>query len=149
MMVFSMFMYILLFKRGRNNIYHLLLIGLILGTLFETAGKFMQVIIDPNEFSIIESHLFASFNKMNTDLLLVAGITLGLTFLIGARYIKYLDVIALGREHAVNMGLNYYKLVQVYMVVMSVTASLSSAHVGPSTSLAIRVTNITSHSPNI
>ena len=143
MLIFSMFMYILLFKRGRNNIYHLLLIGLILGTLFETVGKFMQVIIDPNEFNIIESHLFASFNKMNTDLLLVASITLIISFVIGARYIKYLDVIALGREHAINLGLNYYQLVQVYMILISVMVSVSTALVGPITFLGILVTNIT------
>lgn len=143
MMLFSMFMYLLLFKRGKNNIYHLLLIGLILGTLFETAGRFLQVIIDPNEFMIIEAHLFATFNKMNTDLLLVSAILLAITFIIGARYVKYLDVIALGREQSINLGLDYNKLVQIYMILISVMVAISTALVGPITFLGILVTNIT------
>lgn len=143
MMIFSLFMYILIFKRSKSNIYHLLLIGLILGTLFETSSRFLQVIIDPNEFSMVEAHLFASFNKMNTDLLAASAILLGVTFLIGAKYVKYLDVIALGREHAINLGLDYNKLVRIYMVLISVLVAVSTALVGPITFLGILVTNLT------
>ncbi|WP_166335522.1 iron chelate uptake ABC transporter family permease subunit [Sphingobacterium chungjuense] len=143
MMAFSFLMYILIFGKSKQNIYHLLLLGLVLGALFQTFGQFLQIVIDPNEFSVIQGFMFVSFNKINTDLLLIAGATLLGALLFGQRYLKYLDVIALGREHAVNLGLNYNKLVKIYMLLISLLVSVSTALVGPVTFLGILVTNLT------
>lgn len=143
MIGFSLFMYLLIFRSGRNNIYHLLLIGLILGTLFQTMSQFLQIIIDPNEFSMVESFMFASFNRMNSKLLTAASVILGITLLVGRYYTKYLDVIALGRDHAINLGLNYNRLIQIYMIIISVLVSVSTALVGPITFLGILVCNLT------
>lgn len=143
MMAFSFMMYVLIFGKSRQNIYHLLLLGLVLGALFQTVGQFLQIVIDPNEFSVVQSFMFVSFNKMNTNLLLIASVTLGATLLFAQRYLKYLDVIALGREHAVNLGLDYNKLVKIYMLVISLLVSVSTALVGPVTFLGILVTNLT------
>ncbi|PVH26084.1 iron chelate uptake ABC transporter family permease subunit [Sphingobacterium corticibacter] len=143
MMAFSFLMYVLIFGKSKQNIYHLLLLGLVLGALFQTFGQFLQIVIDPNEFSVIQGFMFVSFNKINTDLLLIAGVTLLGALLFGQRYLKYLDVIALGREHAVNLGLNYNKLVKIYMLLISLLVSVSTALVGPVTFLGILVTNLT------
>ncbi|MCL8000995.1 iron chelate uptake ABC transporter family permease subunit, partial [Brucella sp. 21LCYQ03] len=143
MMAFSFLMYVLIFGKGKQNIYHLLLLGLVLGALFQTFGQFLQIVIDPNEFSVIQGFMFVSFNKINTDLLLIAGATLLGALLFGQRYLKYLDVLALGREHAVNLGLNYHKLVKIYMLLISLLVSVSTALVGPVTFLGILVTNLT------
>src|SRR5699024_12475701 len=48
MVIFSLLFYRLLFKGENNNIYFLLLIGMILGTFFSSFTSFMQVLIDPN-----------------------------------------------------------------------------------------------------
>ncbi|MGJ1386937.1 iron chelate uptake ABC transporter family permease subunit [Sphingobacterium spiritivorum] len=143
MLFFSWVMYMLIFGKGKRNIYHLLLIGLILGTLFQTLSQFMQIVIDPNEFSVIEGYMFVSFNKMNSRLLLIASVVLLATLLWAQRYVKYLDVIALGREHAVNLGLDYNRLIKRYMLIISLLVSVSTALVGPVTFLGILVTNLT------
>src|SRR5690625_6400688 len=52
MMLFSLVLFRLLFKGEGNNIYFLLLVGMILGTFFSSFTSFMQVLIDPNEFNI-------------------------------------------------------------------------------------------------
>ena len=52
MVIFSLLFYRLLFKGENNNIYFLLLIGMILGTFFSSFTSFMQVLIDPNEFMV-------------------------------------------------------------------------------------------------
>ncbi len=142
MLIFSFILYFILFRKGKNNIYHLLLIGLVLGTLFGTLSQFIQIIIDPNEFSMLESSLFVSFNKMNESLLLIASIITIITVLFSQFYIKYLDVIALGREQAINLGLDYHRLIQIYMLIISVLVSVSTALVGPIAFLGIMVTNI-------
>lgn len=142
MMLFSFVMYFILFKKGKNNIYHLLLIGLVLGTLFGTLSQFIQIIIDPNEFSMIEAYMFVSFNKMNTSLLYIATIITLITLTIAQPFLKYLDVLALGRENAISLGLNYNRLIQIYMLIISVLVSVSTALVGPIAFLGIMVTNI-------
>src|SRR5690606_22623288 len=50
MVLFAAILYKLLFKREGQNVYFLLLVGIIFGTLFESLSSFMQVLIDPNEF---------------------------------------------------------------------------------------------------
>lgn len=143
MMLFAFLLFILIFKRGKSNMYFLLLIGLVLGTLFGTVSSFLQFVIDPNEFLIIEGQMFASFNKINTDLFWYALVFMILSFIIGFRQIKNLDIIALGKETAVNLGLDYDKTVKLYLFIIAVLVAVSTALVGPMTFLGILVTNLT------
>ena len=76
MLGFSVFMYLLIFGRQRKNIFYLLLMGMVMGTLFNTLSQFLHVVIDPNEFSIVQNFMFVSFAKMNVKLLGIAAITL-------------------------------------------------------------------------
>lgn len=143
MLLFSVVMYLVIFRKEKQNIFHLLLMGMVLGTLFLTISQFMQVVIDPNEFSIVQNFMFVSFTKMNTGLLAVASVTLIGSIIYVHRYLKYLDVIALGREHAINLGLDYNKLIRKFLLVISLLVSVSTALVGPITFLGILVTNLT------
>lgn len=143
MMLFAVLMYALIFRKGNQNMFFLLLIGLVLGTLFSTLSSFMQLVIDPNEFAIIEGMMFATFNKINLDLFWFAIAAIVITFLIGYRFIKYLDVIALGKNNAVSLGVNYDRVVQVFLLLISILVAVSTALVGPITFLGILVTNLT------
>jgi len=143
MMLFALLMYALIFKKGKQNMFFLLLIGLVLGTLLTTLSSFMQLIIDPNEFSIIEGMMFATFNKINLDLFWFAIGIIFFVFLIGYRFIKFLDVIALGKNNAINLGVNYNQVVQVFLLLISILVAVSTALVGPITFLGILVTNLT------
>ncbi len=51
---FSSLLYRFLFQKEKNNIMILLLVGLVLGTLFQSISSFMQMIIDSNEFLHIQ-----------------------------------------------------------------------------------------------
>ena len=143
MLGFSVMMYFLIFGKNKKNIFYLLLLGMVMGTLFQTLSQFIHVIIDPNEFSMVQNFMFVSFAKMNTKLLAIASITLLATLIYVQPYLKYLDVIALGREHAINLGLDYNKLIRNYMLIISLLVSVSTALVGPITFLGILVTNLT------
>lgn len=140
---FAVLIYLFVFRREKNNMYFLLLTGLILGTLFSTLSSFVQMLLDPNEFSLVEARIFASFNKMNTDLLAYAAGAAGLVLILAVRYHKYLDVLSLGREHAINLGVNYNRVVLVFLLMISVLVSVSTALVGPITFFGILVTNLT------
>lgn len=143
MMLFAVLMYTLIFRKGKQNMFFLLLIGLVLGTLFTTLSSFMQLVIDPNEFSIIEGLMIATFNRINLDLFWFALGAIFIVFLIGYRFIKYLDVIALGKNNAINLGVNYNRIVQLFLLLISILVAVSTALVGPITFLGILVTNLT------
>ncbi|RNB57161.1 iron ABC transporter permease [Brevibacillus gelatini] len=142
MVLFAGVLYKFLFKREGQNIYFLLLIGLIFGTLFGSLSTFMQVLIDPNEFQIVQDKMFASFNNVNTDLLIlsfVLVIAIGIYFW---RYTKYLDVLSLGRDQAINLGIPYDFVVKRFLIVIAILVSIATALVGPITFLGLLVANL-------
>ncbi|AKG03306.1 iron ABC transporter permease [Salimicrobium jeotgali] len=142
MVVFALLLFLFIFKREGKNIYFLLLVGIILGTFFSSVSDFLQVLIDPNEFLVVQDKMFASFNNANTELLLVGGILLLAATLYLFRYTKYLDVISLGEEEAVNLGVNYDAVVKRLLGVIAVYVSVATALVGPITFLGLIVANV-------
>ena len=142
MILFSGILYKILFRREGNNIYFLLLIGMIFGSLFSSMSSFMELLIDPNEFQFVSDKMFASFNNVNTDLLRIAIIAVGATLVYFAKYFKYLNVLALGREQAINLGVNYDFVVKRLLIVVAVLISVATALVGPITFLGLLVVNV-------
>ncbi len=143
MIGFAFLLYLLIYKRGKDNLYLLLLVGIILGTLFNSLSSFMQLLIDPNDYFIVQGKMFASFNKINRDLLWPSAIVLVLILIAGFRMTKYLDVLSLGRDQAINLGVNYNRVVQLFLVMIAILVSVSTALVGPITFLGLLVTNLT------
>lgn len=143
MILFSGVLYHVLFKREEQHIYLLLLIGLIFGTMFQSMTTFMQVLIDPNEFQVVQDRMFASFTNINTDILVLACIAVMLVLFYFARFVKYLDVLSLGREQAINLGVDYDYVVKRLLIVVAVLISVSTALVGPITFLGLLVVNVT------
>lgn len=142
MVLFSGVLYKLMFRREGQNIYFLLLVGLIMGTMFQSASSFMEVLIDPNEFLILQGKMFASFSNVSSDLLILSTVVLMLTTLYFMRFVKYLDVISLGKDEAINLGVDYDYVVKRLLVVISIYVSISTALVGPITFLGLLVANV-------
>lgn len=142
MILLSSLLYKLMFKKENSNILFLLLVGMIGGTLFSSLSSFMQMIIDPNEYLVLQNKLFASFNNVNVDILLISIILIILVIPFICDDIKYLDVINLGRDQAINLGIDYDKLVKKLFVTVSIFISISTALVGPITFLGLLVVNL-------
>ena len=143
MIVFVGILYKMIFKREGSNLYFLLLIGIIFGTLFESISSFMQVLIDPNEFMRIQDKMFASFNSINSELLMISFVLMILITLYFLKFIKYLDVLSLGKDHAINLGVDYDRIVKRMLVVVAILISIATALVGPITFLGLLVVNVT------
>jgi iron complex transport system permease protein len=103
----------------------------------------MEVLIDPNEFAKIQDKSFASFSNVNTELLWLSVFILVLVFAYAWRFIKYLDVLSLGREHAINLGLPYGFIIKRLLIIVAILISISTALVGPITFLGLIVANVT------
>ena len=142
MLLFSSLMYKFIFKKGSKNIFTLLLVGVVCGTLFESLTTFMQVLIDPVEFQMVQDKMQASFNNINTDLLFISSIVIIICIGYVYDYLKILDVMALGRDEAINLGVDYEKIVKKMLIVVVLLTSVATALVGPITFLGLLVVNI-------
>ena len=142
MILFALVLYRIVSDKVDWDIHFLLLVGLILGTLFQSSTSFLQMIMDPNEFSIVQNRMFASFNNINTSVLSLSLVMLGGVLLYVARHFAILDVAALGREHAINLGVAYGQVVQNMLMVVAILVSISTAMVGPIMFLGLLVANI-------
>jgi len=142
MIGFSLILFRIMFKQENQNLFFLLMLGMIFGTLFSSISSFMQMVMDPNEFLIVQNKMFASFNNVKSSLLGISAITMGATLLWVLKDLKQLDVLALGREQAINLGLDYDRIVRKLLIVVSILVATSTALVGPITFLGILVTNL-------
>ena len=142
MMLFALLFYQVVFQKMEEDIFFLLLVGLILGTLFQSATSFFQMVMDPNEFSVVQSKMFASFNNINTSVLTLSVIILVGTVVYVIRHSATLDVVALGRDHAVNLGVAYDRLVRKMLIAIAILVSVSTALVGPIMFLGLLVANL-------
>lgn len=142
MVLFSLLFYRLLFRGENNNIYFLLLVGMILGTFFSSFTSFMQVLIDPNEFMVAQDKMFASVNNVNTNLVYLSLVLVAIVLVYFIRFYKYLDVLALGKDHATNLGVPYDYVVKRLLIIVAILISISTALIGPITFLGLLVVNI-------
>ncbi|MFP9130702.1 iron chelate uptake ABC transporter family permease subunit [Niallia sp. BSM11] len=142
MILFSVALYYLFFRKGSQNILLLLLIGIILGSFFSSLSSFMQMLIDPNEFLIVQDKMFASFNSVNTDILTICIVIIAVIAIYVSRYSKFFDVMSLGKEQAINLGIDYDRVVRNMLVVVAILVSVSTALVGPITFLGLLVVNL-------
>lgn len=142
MVIGSLGLYKLVFKKENSNIMFLLLVGMICGTFFKSLSSFMQMVIDPNEYLVLQNKLFASFNNVNVEILVLSVIILLLIIPFVCDDIKYFDVMSLGKDHAINLGVDYDKLMKKSLIIISILISVSTALVGPVTFLGILVANI-------
>ncbi|GAA4845030.1 petrobactin ABC transporter permease YclO [Paenibacillus vulneris] len=143
MMLFAALLYKMMFKREGSHLYFLLLIGIVLGTLLGSLTTFMQVLIDPNEFLVLQGKMFASYNKVQGKLTIICSVVIVLVAVYYSRLAKYMDVLSLGKDQAINLGVDYHYVVKRLLIVIAALISVATALVGPITFLGLLVANVT------
>ncbi|WP_411705973.1 iron chelate uptake ABC transporter family permease subunit [Edaphovirga cremea] len=142
LVLFSVFLYRWLLTGVGINLHKVLLIGLVCGTLFRSISSLMQRLLSPGEFAILQGRVFATFTRAAPEIIAVsAGITV-LVALAVWRMHHCLDVIALGRNSAVNLGVAYQKKITVILLLVSLLVAMSTALVGPLTFLGLLIANL-------
>ncbi|CPR20805.1 iron chelate uptake ABC transporter family permease subunit [Brenneria goodwinii] len=142
MVLFSAVLYRWLFTGNRNNLHLVLLVGIICGTLFRSIANLMQRLLDPNEFAILQGRMFATFTRAAPELIGLAAVISVIIGIVIWRMRFRFDVLALGRNSAINLGMDYKRSVTVILLLVSVLVSVSTALVGPLTFLGFMVANL-------
>ncbi|WP_312856725.1 iron chelate uptake ABC transporter family permease subunit [Arthrobacter mobilis] len=142
MVLCSGLLYRWLFTGGTQSLHLMLLVGIVLGTLLRGASSLLQRLMDPSEFIILQDLFFASFNQVDPVLLWVSAAVVGTVAAAAWRLRHTLDVLALGRETAVNLGVNHRRIVTWVLVMCSVLVAVSTALVGPVTFFGLLVVTL-------
>ncbi|RJG40194.1 iron chelate uptake ABC transporter family permease subunit [Motilimonas pumila] len=119
------------FSRKGNDIFTLLLLGVVLGSVFSSCANFLIMLIDPNEFTTLQAMMFASFNNVNDTLVYWVSLPLVLCLWWLLRSAATLDVLWLGPDNATSLGVNGPKMVKRCMFIITVMVAISTALVGP------------------
>lgn len=133
MVVFATILYGWLFGGRFGNLHITLLVGLVLGAGFGTLSSFMQRMLIPSDFDILSARLFGSISNSNPEYLPIGFgvLVIALVFVYFKRH--RLDVLTLGKETSINLGISYKREVLTTLILVAVLISISTTLVGPMT----------------
>jgi iron complex transport system permease protein len=142
LVVFGAALYGSLFGRTQRDVYVLVLVGIVLGTLFSSLTLLVSRLIDPNEFLTLQDLLFASFGSLDRQLLGLSAVVVAATVLAVWRLLPRLDVVALGRDTALGLGVQHRRVVNQSLLAVALLVAVATALVGPITFLGLLVANL-------
>jgi len=142
MTAFACLLFRWLFSDAVRSLHLMMLVGIIFGLLFRSLSSFVVRLIDPNEFLVLQDRMFASFNSVRVELLPIAFGAVWAASLFVWRMRRRYDVLALGRDMALNLGVNYRRTLMVTLAAIAVLVSVSTALVGPVTFFGLLVSNL-------
>lgn len=142
MLVFALTLFRWLFSSGRYELHVLVLIGMVFATLFRSIAAFLQRLIDPSEFQVLQNLLFASFTTVHEDLVWVTAGVVAIATALVVRRLRVYDVLALGSGPATSLGVDHRRETTKVLALVAVLVSVSTALVGPITFFGLLVAHL-------
>lgn len=142
MLIFSELLFKFLFQREDSYLYFVLLAGVVCGVLFRSVFSFFTMLLDPNEFDILQTKMYANFNSIPSDLIALATLIMAFAFWYGWKKRYEFDVFLLGKENAHNLGIDTDDLQKRALRIISLFVATATALVGPITFLGLLIVNI-------
>lgn len=128
--------------RRQFDLTLMLLSGVVLSVLFRSLTTLLARLIDPNDFAVLQGAVFASFNAVELELLFLAGAITVICVSIAWRARHVLDVLALGSDTAIGLGVAWRATAAGLLVLVAALVSASTALVGPMAFLGLLVVSL-------
>lgn len=140
--VVATFIYSYMFKKTGNNVLYVLLIGTVLSSFFGSIQSTMIRVMDPNEYDALLTTLVANFNNVNAEIIIFSVVLLVALTIFLWKELKLLDVITLGKDQAINLGVDYDRVVRKLMLGVVLCIAVATAMVGPISFLGLIIANL-------
>lgn len=124
------------------RVHKLLLIGVVFGMLFRGISTFLQRLLDPDAFAVLQNTFFASFTDIDRELVPVAALLTAVGVGIAWYDRRRLDVMSLGVPIATNLGINPRNMRIRVLATVALLVSVSTALVGPVTFFGLIVVHL-------
>lgn len=131
-----------LFKMTGHNVLYVLLVGTVLTSFFSSIQSTLTRVMDPNEYDTLLTSLVASFSNINSGIIIFSVIILALIVVIFRKELALLDVITLGKEQAINLGVDYDRCIRRLLLAITLCIAVATAMVGPISFLGLIIANI-------
>lgn len=142
MTVFGLVLFRWVFRRSSRDLFVLVLVGVVLGTLFTSLTLFASRLLSPSDYLTLQDLTFASFNTVDPRLLSITALITVLALGAAVPLLRRLDVVALGRDTALTLGVDYHRVVNRTLAIITVLVAASTALVGPLLFVGLIVANI-------
>ena len=136
------FIYGFLFRLTNYNVLYVLLIGTVLSSFFSSIQSTLTRVMDPNEYDTLLSSLVASFTNINTEVIVFSIVVLAVVAFALRADLARLDVITLGKEQAVNLGVDFDRSVRRLLLGVTLYIAVATAMVGPISFLGLIIANL-------
>lgn len=134
--------YSYLFKKTRHNVLYVLLIGTVLSSFFSSIQSTLTRIMDPNEYENLLATLVASFSNINSEIIILSVIVLAAVVFVLRKDLALLDVITLGKDQAINLGVDYDRCIRRLLLGVTLCIAVATAMVGPISFLGLIIANL-------
>lgn len=131
-----------LFEKTRHNVLYILLIGTVLTSFFSSIQTTMTRIMDPNEYDSLLETLVASFENVNAEVITASLVVLAAVIFVLRKDLALLDVISLGKDQAVNLGVDYDRCIRRLLLGVTLCIAVATAMVGPISFLGLIMANL-------
>ena len=139
----SLLLFKLLFSKQQQDLTRLILVGVIFGVLFRSLSALVARLIDPMDFVVVQSASYAQFTTVDSKLLIISGVICALTAVLIWRWRYKCDVLMLGKNQAINLGIDYQRFAFGILSIIAVLVAVSTALVGPVTFFGLLVCALT------
>jgi len=140
--IIATFIYSYMFKKTKYNVLYVLLIGTVLTSFFTSVQTTMIRAMDPNEYDTLLATLVASFSNINAEIILLSVVLMALVILGLRKDLEVLDVITLGKEQAINLGVDYDRVIKRLLLGVVLFIAIATAMVGPISFLGLIIANL-------
>lgn len=134
--------YSYLFKKTKHNVLYVLLIGTVLSSFFSSIQTTLTRVMDPNEYDSLLATLVASFSNINSEIIVFSIVVLGAVIFFLRKDLALLNVITLGREQAINLGVDYDRTIRRLLLGVTICIAVATAMVGPISFLGLIIANL-------
>ncbi|MBQ2404371.1 MAG: iron chelate uptake ABC transporter family permease subunit [Lachnospiraceae bacterium] len=131
-----------LFRVTGHNILYIMLIGTVLSSFFGSVQSAMIRVMDPNEYDALLTTLVADFNNVNGEIIVFAIASLVVIAVLLRKELGLLDVITLGRHQAINLGVDYNRVIRKLLFGVVLCMAVATATIGPVSFLGLIVANL-------
>lgn len=140
--VISTVVYNYMFKLTKHNVLYILLIGTVLTSLFGSIQSTLVMVMDPTDYEVLLTTLVASFDNVNSEILIFSVALLAIITLALWRDIRNLNVMSLGKAQSINLGIDYDRSVRRLLLGTTLFIAVATAMVGPLSFLGLIIANL-------
>ena len=131
-----------IFKKTKHNVLYVLLVGTVLTSFFGSIQTTLTRVMDPNEYDSLMNTLVASFSNINSEIIVFSLILLAAVIFALRKELALLDVLTLGKEQAINLGVDYDRCIRRLLLGVALCIAVATAMVGPISFLGLIIANL-------